>query len=240
MYPGMLMDYSKLPNKALIHLCGHACKDRGAWAEFYTRFNDRIRLAVYRECKNKIHRNRGSQFSQVVQDIVQDVYVKLVSNEAKALKDFKGTNENSIYLYLGVIAKNAVRNHVVQANAQKRPSIEKSLDEPLYPDSTQNQLVLHDRLHPIYSNIDEEIMFKDLHEEIIEVIEKAYSKKDRERNKIIFKLYFYEGFSAENIATQFGYHLSVKRVSNLISDIKNLLQEKLIDRIPDNKNGKFS
>ncbi len=224
------MDYSKLPNTVLIHICGHNPKNRAAWTEFYSRFNDRIRLFIYRECKNKIHHSRDSKFFQIVQDLVQDVYVKLVSNGAKALKNFKGANENSIYLYLGIIAKNTVRNYVIQEKAQKRPSIEKSLDDPLYPEVKQNQLVLHDRLHPHYSNIDEQIMLHDLEDEIIDVIDDAYPKKNRERNKIIFKLYFCEGFSAENIATQFGYNLSVKRVSNLISDIKSLLQDKLTSR----------
>lgn len=225
------MDYSKLSNTALIHICGHDPKNRSAWAEFYTRFNDHIRLAVYRECKNKIHRNRDVQFSQIVQDMVQDVYMKLVSNKAKALKDFKGTNKNSIYLYLGVIAKNTVLNYVIQSTAQKRPPIEKSLDDPLYSNTAKNQLVIRDRLHPHDSNIDEQIMFKDLEDEIMKIIDEGFHRRRKERNKIIFKLYFYEGFTVEDIATQFGYRLSVNRARNLIRDIRNLLQEKLKDRL---------
>jgi len=219
------MDYTSLSNTELVRLCGREPKNRSAWIEFHTRFDQRIRLFAYRECRKQIGAG-PPPFSQVVQDIVQDVYLTLIRNQGKALKAFKGLNENSIYLYLGVIVKNIVSNYLYSITPPRLPALEKSLDATVY-DHQQKTLLLRDSLCSDYIDTEEQVLFQDFLRRIEEILDQEYLEEDRERNRLIFKLFFLEGFDSNAIAEQFGFALSAKRVANLICLMRNALKDKL-------------
>lgn len=212
------MNVKKLTNNELVNLCAQNPRNRSAWLEFYSRFDERIWLVICRECKEKGLYENTPQFHQIVQDLVQDVYVKLVEKNCKALKAFVGVSENSIFTYIGIIAKNVVRNYLIKRGAQKRPSIKKTIDEAL----------LSQDLEYAFATVEEEFTLEIRKEEIEHILENSIKGRDKERNKLIFNLYFYEGFSPEEIAAQFDFALSAKRIGNIISDIKQELRKELL------------
>lgn len=216
-----------LTNNELVKLCAQQPDNRSAWMEFYDRFDERIWLVIYRECRQKEIAKHSVPFRQVVQDLVQDVYVRLVENNCKALRDFIGISENSIFTYLGVVAKNVVRNFSIKMGVQKRPSIDKSIDDI---QSISNEQVNKSKNGRPCNNLDEDFSVEYLKEEIEEILDQYFRGKDKERNKLIFKLYMYEGFTPEEIASQLKFTLSAKRVGNIISDIKRELREQLLEQ----------
>jgi RNA polymerase sigma factor (sigma-70 family) len=216
-----------LDNVELIRLCAQESSNRNAWIEFYNRFDERIWLVIYRESEKMGFTKEDSQFQNTLKDLVQEVYLKLVANDCKALKNFTGASVNSIYTYLGVIAKNVVKNHVISINAQKRSLPEKSLDEVLTITENGQKIYTKDVIKSPDSDIEDELSVTILKEEIDSILDNILKNKDKDRNKLIFKLCFYEGFSPEEIASQFGFGLSSKRISNLTTEIKNKLRQEL-------------
>jgi len=106
------MKLKEISHSELVNLCSQESKDRYAWIEFCSRFDQHIWSVINRECREKNIFENFSQPKQVMNDLVQEVYVKLIEKDKKALRDFQGRYENSIFLYLGTIAKNVVRNHL--------------------------------------------------------------------------------------------------------------------------------
>lgn len=214
-----------------MRLCAQEPGNRKAWAEFYNRFDERIWLVIYRECKAKGINRLDSQLQKTVQDLVQDVYVKLIADKCKALNNFIGMSENSIYTYLGIIAKNVVNNYITKIKAQKRPSFEKSIDEILTISEKGEKILITHKIKSAYSDVEEKFTLEILKEEIDHILDTILKGKDKERNKLIFKLHLYEGISVEDLASKFHFGLSSKRISNLITDIKKELRQELLERM---------
>jgi len=223
------MDLIMATNTELVKSCAQDPANRNAWNEFYNRFDKRIWMVVYRECEAKGISDSDYQYDQTIKDLVQDVYKKLIENDCKALKNFIGASENSIYTYLGIIARNVVRNHITKTRAQKRPLVDKSIDEIFSNSDKQNKIFIKDKFISDYG-VEQEFSAIMLKEEIEDILCQFLNGKDKERNKLIFKLHLYEGFSPDDIASQFSFGLSSKRISNLITGIKKNLQTELLRR----------
>ena len=221
------MKINKLTNIELTRLCAQEPADKNVWKEFYSRFDKRIWLVIYRECREKGFTENTSQFRQIVQDLVQEVYVKLVDKNCKALRDFIGASEHSIFTYLGIIAKNVVRNYLIKMNAQKRPSKDKSINETFSISGGSGEVFVEDFLKSSDSNAEKSYEFEILKDEIDEILEKFLKGKDKERNKLIFKMCIYEGFSPKEIASKPGFSVTTKTVGNIVSKIKKELRKEL-------------
>jgi len=223
----MILDLKKLTNTELIRRCSEDPQNRLLWLEFCHRFDERIWLIVYRECRDRGLAEKKDQIKQTVQDLVQEVYLKLLKNNCKALTSFIGASENSIYTYLGIIARNVVCNHVTKMNAHKRPNIGKSLND-ISSGCKDYEIFIPSPINE--ETIAQELSFEMLKEEIDLILNQNLKEKYKERNKLIFKLYFYEKFSPDEIASKLGFEVTSKRVLNLIAEIKTLLRRELLNR----------
>jgi len=226
----IIVQLKKLKNTELVELCAQTPDNRNAWLEFYHRFDEWIWLVIARECKAKAISRVDFQYQKTIPDLVQDVYVKLVSNECKALKNFVGASENSIYKYLNIIAKNVVKNHLTKIRAQKRPFIKKSIDEVVIVGENDERISIKEGIRSTDFDVEEEVAVEILQDEIEAILDRILKGKDKQRNKLMFKLHLFEGFSAEEIASQFPFGLTSKRVSNLIADIRRSLRQELLEQ----------
>ncbi|MBN2009543.1 sigma-70 family RNA polymerase sigma factor [candidate division KSB1 bacterium] len=216
------MDYSTLTNNELIRFCANNPENRVAWAEFYKRFDHTIWLVVHRNCTEKNISKNSEQFKLIVQDLVQDVYKKLVDKECKALKEYTGATEKSIYLYLGRICKNEVINYITASKAQKRPQITEYLsDDKEKRNANESEGTAADQP-------DEQLNLDALKHKIDIILNKYLTGKNKDRDKVIFKLYFYQELSPKEIVSNYFRNLSSKRVDNILSEIRRTLREKLI------------
>lgn len=92
------MDYSKLSEGDLLKACLHS--DRDAWEAFVIRFSKLIYHSLYRTFKAK----NFSFDSQAVDDLYQEVFLSLVKDKFKKLRQFKGKNNCSLASWLWMIA----------------------------------------------------------------------------------------------------------------------------------------
>lgn len=202
----------ELSNTQLVKLCAEDPGNKDAWAEFSFRFDARIKLIVYREAQNKSLLTNTRNMKQFLEDLVQDVYLKLIANDCRLLKAFKGVSENSIFSYLGIVAINLVRNYATSQKTARHFVLENSIDKEL--------------LEPYFSiDNEKDLSFEALKQEIEKILDNNLMNKDKERDKLIFKLFFYEGFSVEDIASEL--FLSPLMVKKLLANIKSRLRQKL-------------
>jgi RNA polymerase sigma factor (sigma-70 family) len=217
------MDFKTLANTKLIELCAKAPRNEQAWTEFCVRFDDHIRVMILRECREKHLSKDKPQFEEIFEDLVQDVYLKLVQKNCKALWEYRASDENSIYAYLAVIARNVVRGYFTKEGAKKRRARLVSLDAPAASSADEGELRVIDILVASGPGPDANLDSESQKQELENLLGKTLTGKSKARDKLIFKLYWFEKFSPEQISAHCGIRLSPKRIINILSGIKKRL-----------------
>lgn len=217
-----VLNYQKLTNCQLIKECAKYPAIESAWREFYGRFNETIHFYALRECRNSISSREKKQLVEIVQDRVSEVYTKLVAKEHKALKDFIGQNENSIYAYLGVSTRRIVINWVIkEKKTQSRPTIDKSIDDDDENSIEQDRDIM---LATPRSEISDKINLDHTKHDIETILDAFLRGKNKDRNKLIFKLHFYEDLTAEEVLQALPYKMTLKTVQNIIANLKRIVR----------------
>ena len=88
----------------LLHLCLSSDGEE-QWREFVRRTQPLMASVII----NTVRRWKTPAPS-LVDDLIQDTYIKLFANDKKALRSIKNEHENTIFGYLKVIASNVVRD----------------------------------------------------------------------------------------------------------------------------------
>src|SRR5215470_16330361 len=101
----------------LLRECGEKLTDRALWAQFQERFQGLIFLYLMRAMRlRRIHDDAGD----VVPDLAQEVYMRLVQHDGRILRGFRGTTEFSVMAFLSRIALSVVQDHQRAAASDKR------------------------------------------------------------------------------------------------------------------------
>ena len=96
------MDPKRLPNRDLIQTLAQAVPDDPLWKEFLSRFRSRVRLSVLRCFQTEAERSPSLDAGapqEVVDDLTQEVFVRLLDGERRTLSRFQGRTE-AIRLHL--------------------------------------------------------------------------------------------------------------------------------------------
>jgi RNA polymerase sigma factor (sigma-70 family) len=201
----------------LLERCSRQPCDNVAWEEFVRRFHPTIKSNVFKTFHNKSREDfdRRPQFpDDLIEDLVQGVYSRLIEDSVKAIQRFQGEHANSIYEYLKMISINVVRDYFREVRAQKRPKVSHSLDELL--DGGDVGLLRH-----AVSGLDGQSFSGSeppiTHDEIDRILRKSVSGKNRDRDILIFQLRFYEGLTLEEIAKATGNKLSAISVGSILN-----------------------
>src|SRR3989442_14479623 len=101
----------------LLRECGEKLTDRALWTEFQGRFQGLIFLYLMRALRL---RRIQDDAADVVPDLAQEVYVRLVQRDGQALRTFRGTTEFSVMAFLARISSSVVQDHQRQLISEKR------------------------------------------------------------------------------------------------------------------------
>jgi RNA polymerase sigma-70 factor (ECF subfamily) len=101
----------------LLEQCLQASRDELLWTEFIRRSQPVIAGVVARTI-----RRWSRPTPALVDDLVQETYLKLFANNARALRRFVCHHENALYGFLKVVASNVVQDHFRSLYSQKRGS----------------------------------------------------------------------------------------------------------------------
>jgi len=200
--PGVdpLARYSELSPVELVRECAGA-RDTELWAEFIRRFQPVIAAAVLRTA-----RQRGEPSRQLLDDLIQDTYLKLCENESRLLRSFQPRHEDSIYGYLKVVAANVVHDHFKSALAGKRGAAQtEAIDELLQIDP---KTAGSDVSSAIHQNLQLE--------QIDSILKQVTVGKDQQRKCTIFWLRHQQGLTASEIAALPAIGLTTEGVESLL------------------------
>lgn len=215
--------YSSLSLRDVVCLCADPCND-DAWEEFVSRVDKPIGLTVMRTtwvC--------GERSLSLIEDLRQETYVKLLKDGCCHLRDSPIEHEDHEVLgYIKKTARNVTLDHFKRQRSLKRRD---------------------DKPHVPISDIDPEagkqadgsqarMDFRILLRETDGHLKHCLTGPDKERDRMIFWLYFRWGMSTKEIASLPTIGLSAKGVGSVIERLTRCLREQILRSRMDSEDDK--
>jgi len=196
----------------LIHACAES-NDGPAWQEFVARFHRPISLSILR-----IAYQWGSTPGQIVDDLVQETYLKLCADKCQLLRGFAFRHPEAVLGYIKTIAVNVAHDHFKSLHSQKRGSGGAAqLLEDVEPCAKSGDLGGQ-------AAMEREVLLDQI-DRCLEVCSEGF---DRERDRLIFWLYYQQGMSAKAIAALPTVDLTAKGVESAIFRLTRLVREQIV------------
>jgi RNA polymerase sigma-70 factor (ECF subfamily) len=207
------MDLKALPSLELSRLCVDG-NDATAWLEFVRRFQKPIALTALRIC-----RMWGVYSPSIVDDLVQETYLRLCADQCKTLRSFVVESECSdpLAAFVRTIAANVAHDYFRSRTAQKRGGNREiaALELP-------NEEAMSD-LWRGAQGLERDIQIHEIERALQAAPEESISPNER----VIFRLYFRQGMTAGAIATVPSLNLSTKGVESAVHRVKEYLRTQL-------------
>jgi len=195
------MQGEETPIRELLDLC-LSSEDQGLWQEFVQRTQPLIANVII----NTLRRWREPAPS-LVDDLVQETFLKLFANDRKALRGIRNAYENTIFGYLKVVASNVSCDHFRQP---KNKMHEVELTDPIVPPSPDGF---------------DKIQFVRLKDQIQTCLDGHSSSDTYKRDQAIFWLYYEQGYTAKEISLLPSIGLSIKGVESTLLRLTRLIKE---------------
>ncbi len=193
------MDPRKLSVQELVSYCLDS-QDQDGWNEFVRRFQPLI-AGVVTKCVFKRPRPKPD----LIDDLVQETFVKLCANNFRALRNFSFKDDHGFFGFLKVVASHVVEDYFRERNSQKHGSgqEEDDIDDPRMPPPSGPHST-----QPVENVI--------LMGQIDRCLTKLASDPNFTRDYTIFWLYYRQGLTAKAISKLPDIKLSVKGVESTL------------------------
>ena len=188
--------------------------DNEAWEEFVCRIGKHISLRVKRTAFLW-----GGASRELVQDLVQETYVKLLGDGCRHLQDFAIQHpDDAILGYIKTTAANATHDYLRKRRKKSDGGdiLHVSLSD-VDPEAGK-------QVDGSEARIDLEVYLK----EIDEHLKHCLTGPDPERDRTIFWLYFRQGMSTKEIASLPIIGLTAKGVGSVIERLKHGIREQIV------------
>jgi RNA polymerase sigma-70 factor (ECF subfamily) len=206
------MDYSALSEDDLVAACFQTGNEL-AWIEFVRRFQPLIaRVAI------RIARNWGEHSSQVVDDLVQDTYLKLCGERTSPLRNFRSAHKDALYGYIKVFTANLVQDHFKAQRSDKRGGtvVFTGADSEMSLDAIADPMAAA-------CLIERDVLLQ----QIDSCLEAALTGPNSERDRKIFWLYYRAGLAASAIASLPTMGLTTKGVESTVGRLTRQVRRQL-------------
>lgn len=174
--------------------------------EFVRRFRPLIAGVIVKRFRRRTQKIPNLS---LIEDLTQETYVKLSTNNFRPLRTFDFRHENALCGFLKVIATNVVEDYVRSVNADKHGQgrEEEVFDQIAYAVPAPPQ------------SVDRKIL--------MDQIKKCLQEEVNERDYTIFWLYYRQGLTAKAISELPSIQLTVKGVESTLLRLIKLVQAKL-------------
>jgi RNA polymerase sigma factor (sigma-70 family) len=200
------MNYQSMSIQELVEECAknlHA----DLWTEFRRRFQRLIASVVIKACGEW-----GESSVEILEDLVQDTYLKLLSNNCSILAEFKPHHENAFLGYLKKVTANVVYDYWRKEHAEIRDMAKTvELDEASQVQSVHGQA---------------EAMENEIFCNEVDSLLRQLGTTEKERT--IFWLHIRQRMTCKEIASIPGIDLKTKGVESAVHRLKELLKEELV------------
>ena len=164
----------------------------------------------------------GNATPSVVDDIVQESFLKLCEQERRILRDFRPQGEDSFFGLLRVVTASVANDYFRRQYSEKRGGkvVTLALEDELAGVAPPAQ--------PEGMDVHKAILFAELDRKL-----QSVSGPSAERDRTIFWLYYLQGLTADEIATLPGSELSAKGVESALRRIVTWLRKELEMKAPE-------
>jgi RNA polymerase sigma-70 factor (ECF subfamily) len=206
------MDYRALSSTDLVLHCLRTGEE-SAWVEFVRRFQPLIAGVV-----GRVARRWGGASPELLDDLVQETYLKLCSGSENLLQNFQSSHPDAIFGFIKVFTANLVHDHFKGARSMKRGggSADQPIDGPISnicaPQSHQNA-----------KSIERQVLIH----QIDHCLRDKESGPNAARDRHIFWLYYRVGLPASAIAAIPAIGLGTKGVESTILRLTRLVRQNL-------------
>lgn len=209
------MDPRKLSAQELVSFCLDS-QDEAGWTEFVRRFQPLIAGVINRCVSRRVGSNPA-----LVDDLVQETYLKLYANNCKPLRDFNFQSEHGFFGFLKVVASHVVEDHFRGSRSQKRGSgrEEEDIEEAR-------------TAAPFRTGASQPVELAILMGEIERSLAELASEPNFARDHAMFWLYYRQGLTAKAISQLPAIGLSVKGVESTLLRLTRLVRAKLTNFPP--------
>jgi RNA polymerase sigma-70 factor (ECF subfamily) len=202
------MDRLRVTTNDLAKACARSA-DAAEWEEFLRRCAPLASLVALRVCR--LWTNAPSPAT--VDDIVQEVFLKLCEQERRILRTFEPRGEDSFLGLLRIVSASVANDYFRRIYSAKRGGnvITASLveDAPQSAVATNNQTAQMHRA-VLFSQMDEKL--------------RSAPEVIGERDRALFWLYYRQGFTAEEIAGLSATGLTPKGVESALRHVATWLR----------------
>lgn len=205
------VDYTSLTAVELARACAEH-GDAAAWQEFIHRFQRVIATVAHR-----VARRWSENAPGVVDDLVQETYIKLYSDRVRILGEFQALHPDAIYGYLKVLAANVAIDHFKRLHAGKRGGDAVGPFE--FAERTASATAGD------AASVERAVLIR----EVDSCLRTEATGETRERDCAIFSLYYRHGLTAKEIAALPSIALSVKGVESTLHRLVQLVRNHLVE-----------
>lgn len=199
--------------EAIVELCVQT-GDAEAWEVFLSR----TRGMVAATAANTMRRWKACK-TVSVDDIIQEVYLKLSKNNAAVLRGFHSNYPNAILGYLRATASSVAFDYCKSLSAARRDS-QKEVQ------LTESEPMSHSHYHAASQRIERNVLIG----EVDRALQGVASGPTKQRDSVIFWLYYRQGFTADSIAAIPWIGLTTKGVESTILRLTRLVRAVLGER----------
>ena len=207
----------------LFRICAAERENTDAWSEFLRRYMTKLKYFIHgslRQIFGHSNYHNGLMASDGLQenDLLQNAIIRLVENNCAAMKRFSGTSENDLLAYLAVVCRTSVLDTLRRNNAQKRKPVAGEGEVAVTASAESFRPASH-------IGFEREILAHELVSLSLQTIQ-AHSRSDEvsNRDRLVFKLHFYDGLSSSQIARCRGINLSKAGVEKLLKRLVGQVQ----------------
>ena len=164
----------------------------------------------------------GEPSRPLLDDLIQDTYLKLCENGSRLLRSFQPRREDSIYGFLKVVAANIVHDHFKSALAVKRGAgqmeaiLERIQMEPERAGSDS------------FDAVSQRLQL----EQLDKVLTQLTAGKDQARKRTIFWLRHRQGLTASEIASIPSIGLTTEGVESVLMRLAAMIRGHLLSSAP--------
>lgn len=198
------------PVRELMYACSRT--DSGdAWEELVRRYGEVIRRAVYSATETA----EIAQCHDLRQELVQEVYCRLLENRRRYLRGFRGTSEGEARVFFTCVARSVVYNHSRRMRAQKRrPAGDGRYVGPLVPSPS-----LQESFSPEVRLLQTELWQEFWRQALDTLRDRPCARRDLS----IFHLYAVEGWTSREISNGLRGSLKPTSVQSVVHRVRNRL-----------------
>jgi RNA polymerase sigma-70 factor, ECF subfamily len=205
------MDKLKAPVNELARACAHSA-DAREWEELLRRCTPVAALVAGRITRMWL----GSATPSVVDDIVQEVFLKLCEQQRRILREFRPRGEDSFLGLLRVVTASVANDYFRRQHSEKRGGkvVTTAIEEETgaaVPAAGETSREMQRAV--LFSELDQKL--------------RSAPGSSAERDRTIFWLYYLQGLTADEIAALPASELTAKGVESALRRVTSWLRKEL-------------